>query len=121
MTAAYCCVLIATLMPYIFVALAKIGCPKYSNATPRESVERLVGWHKRAYWARLNSFEAFPAFAAAVIIANQLHVSQLYIDRIAVAFIAMRVMYGIFYIFYKPTWRTITWRVGTACMIALFL
>src|SRR3546814_10004956 len=45
-------------------------CKRFDNAAPRDYFEQSTGWRKRAHWAQLNSFEAFPAFAAAVIIAQ---------------------------------------------------
>ena len=35
----------------------------YDNSNPREFLDKLQGRAKRAHYAQLNSFEAFPAFA----------------------------------------------------------
>ena len=40
----------------------------YDNRAPRAGIEQLTPRQQRAYWAHLNAFEAFPPFAAAVII-----------------------------------------------------
>ena len=69
MSIAYWCVLVAAAFPYVFTLLAK-SSGRYNNSAPREFLEKQEGYHKRAHWVQLNSFEAFPAFAAAVIIAQ---------------------------------------------------
>ncbi len=120
MAIAYWCVLIAAILPYGFIVLAKAK-PGYNNRYPREYLEKLVGWRKRAYWAQLNGFEAFPFFAAGVIIAEQLHGSQSIIDNLSMAFILFRLLYGIFYIFDKPHLRSLVWFAGFVCVIVLFL
>ncbi len=120
MTIAYWCVLAACLLPYIFVGLAKSGCKSYNNHSPRESVEKLKGWHKRAYWAHLNLFEGFPAFAVAVLIAHQSHAVQANIDNIALAFVSLRVAYGVFYIIDKASLRSLVWLLGLGCVVSLF-
>ncbi len=119
MTIAYWCVLIAAILPYIFVAFAKAG--GYDNFCPRESCEKLQGWRKRAYWAQQNGFEAFAPFAAAVLIAQQNFVEQSTIDTLAIVFIVARILYGVFYIYNKAALRTLIWTLGFGCMVALFV
>eukprot|EP01035_Chromulina_nebulosa_P035064 gene35064-47116_t len=50
--------------------MAKFGTggKDFDNAAPRVMLAKLDGWRQRANWAQLNGFEAFPPFAAAVII-----------------------------------------------------
>ena len=62
MTCALWCVLAAMFLPYLWVGFAKSG--GFDNAAPRETLEHLEGWRKRADWAQKNAFEAFPPFAA---------------------------------------------------------
>lgn len=121
MTIAYWCILIAAILPYVFVAFAKAGAPGYNNCAPRDYYDTLKGWRKRAYWAQLNGFEAFPAFAVAVLIAQHSFVEQSTIDALAVTFIVARVLHGVFYIYDKGILRTFIWTLGFASMIALFL
>src|SRR3546814_18601182 len=68
MTTALWCVLVAALLPFLFTGLAKAS-KRFDNAAPRDYFEQSTGWCKRAPWAQLNSFERFPAFSSAVIIA----------------------------------------------------
>src|ERR1700678_2566568 len=119
MTIAYWCVLIAAILPYVFTVLAKSGQPKYDNQRPREYLELVQGWRKRAHWTQLNAFEAFPSFAAAVIIAQQLHAHQNTINLLAISFIIARIFHGVFYVKNLACLRTVAWFIGFASMISL--
>lgn len=120
MTIAYWCVLAAIVLPYIFTLIAK-SSGRYNNAAPREFLEKQEGYHKRAHWVQLNSYEAFPAFAAGVIIAHLCGVSQYTINILALSFIIARVLYGLAYLADKATLRSLVWGIGFACVIALFV
>ncbi|HYN39935.1 MAG TPA: MAPEG family protein [Rhodospirillales bacterium] len=119
MTFAYWMVLVAALLPYVTVGFAKAG--GIDNRAPRADIERLTGWRKRADWAHRNHFEAFPAFAAAVIIAHLAGVAQGWIDLLAALFIVSRVGYTAAYLADRPTVRSLIWTGGIACVIALFI
>jgi len=121
MSIAYSCVLIAALLPYVFTVIAKANGPGYTNIAPRLYLEKLEGWRKRAHWTQLNSFEAFPFFAAAVIIAQQSFVHQTTVDIIAMLFIVARVLYGICYLINRSTLRSLVWFVGFVCCVSLFI
>ena len=121
MTNAYWCVLIAAMMPYIFTFIAKFTGGRYNNFSPREFLEKQEGFRKRANWAQMNSFEAFPPFAAAVIIAHLTGGEQGWIDTLAMAFIGLRVVYGALYIGNFATMRTLVWTAALGCNIALFI
>jgi len=120
MTIAYICVFIAIFLPFVFAGLAKSE-GQFDNARPRAWLERLEGWRQRAHWAQLNTFEAFPPFAAGVIIAHQLNGSQAWIDGLAVAFLIFRGLYGYFYIADRATLRSLAWTGGFACVVGLFI
>ena len=124
MTTAYWCVLLAGLLPYLWTAVAKGSGRDFKsrdNHNPREFLERLEGGRKRAHWAHLNAFEAFPFFAAAVIIAHIVGSNQHTIDMIAVVYVVLRILHGIFYIFDKSTLRSLVWFGALGCVIALFI
>ena len=121
MTIAYWCVLAAAIMPYVFAGLAKSGGKPYNNQAPRKYLEGQEGWRKRANWAQLNAFEAFPAFAAGVIIAHQLDAGQGTVNGLAVGFIACRIAYGFAYVLDWATLRSLVWTGGFACVVALFV
>ncbi len=124
MTIGFICVLIASFLPLIFTAYAKIsikgGFKTKYNRNPREVLGNSEGKSKRAYWAHQNSWEAFAPFAIAVLIAHYLEVKQSTIDISAVAFIIARVLYGIFYIYDKPLLRSLVWFVGFSLVINLY-
>lgn len=120
MTIAYWCVLIAALLPYPFTVLAKSG-KGFNNHTPRLYLEKLQDWRRRAHWVQLNSFEIFPFFAAAVIIAHRAFAPQTTIDSLAIIFIISRILYGICYITDKSTLRTLVWTIGFLCCIGFFV
>lgn len=123
MSPAYWCVLIAALLPYLGTVTAKVGgrmAPR-NNQNPREWLEQLGGWPKRAHWYQLNSFEVFAPFAAAVIIANQMLVSESRIDVLAEAFIAFRLAHYVCYIANWATLRSLMWFGGSICTVWLFL
>ena len=76
---------------------------------------------QRAYWAQLNAFEAFPLFAAAVIIAHLAGGRQGTIDMLAVAFIGFRIIYTLAYLYDRPMLRSLVWSAGLFCVIGLFV
>ena len=121
MTIAYLCVLIAALLPYCFVGYAKFSTKGYNNNKPRDFLDKLEGKTKRAHYAHLNSFEAFPSFAASIIISQLAGVNQGTISSIAVLFIIFRIFYGFCYIFDQANARSLMWFGGIICVISLFI
>lgn len=121
MTTAYWCVLAAGLLPYLFTTIAKLSGARFDNRDPRSWQARLTGLPARAHAAHLNSFEAFPFFAAAVIVAHLAQAPQARIDQLALAFVALRLGFGICYLANWPTLRSLVWALGFACVIALFV
>lgn len=122
MTIAFWCVLVALLLPYVFSVLARAGTPKQEYVRdPRGFDEGLSGWHRRAHLAQLNAFEAFPAFAAAVLIAHLAGTPQPRVDAAAGAFVVFRLLHGGFYLADKPTLRSASWQAGMLCIVTLFV
>lgn len=121
MPIAYWMVLIAAVLPMIFAGAAKYGGGSFDNSRPREWLDRQEGWPKRAHWAQQNSYEAFPPFAAAVLIAQQVGAAQGAIDTLAVLFVLLRIGYGLLYIGDYPSLRSLVWSAAFACTIGLFL
>ena len=118
MTIAFWCILVAALLPYVSVALAKFS--GFNNRSPREWEERLEGWRKRAVHAHQNHFEAFAPFAAGVIVAHLAKAPQGVIDALALVFIAARIAYTGAYLADRPILRSLVWFAGFACMVGLF-
>lgn len=121
MSLALWCVLLAGLLPILTVVFAKWGRPDFDNGEPRAWMEKLTGRRRRADYAHRNHFEAFPFFAAAVIIAQQLHAPQATVNTLAAIFIVARVAYTVLYLVDRPTLRSIMWAIAYACVIGLFI
>lgn len=122
MTIPYLCILIAALLPYIWVGIAKSGGPRYDNRDPR-------GWLAkqdnprvhRANAAQFNAFEAFAPFAASVLMAQAAGVDPQRITWLAVAFVVLRVLHGVAYVANNPKLRSLVWAGALACVIALMV
>ena len=119
---AYCCVLIAACLPYLWTVVAKTSAPGYNNKDPRGWVAKQDNYRVRnAYGAHLNAFEAFPAFAAAVLMAQFAQVDAQHVAWLSMAVIAFRLLHGICYVTVRPGLRSMSWLGGFACVIALML
>lgn len=122
MTVALWCILAAGFLHMPFVGAAKFSSGRFDNNHPRDFLAGLDGWRKRANAVQLNSFEAFPLFAAAVIVAQMLHAAeQSCIDAFALGFIVLRLIYGVLYVANLATLRSVAWLGAQACVIALFV
>ena len=121
MTLAYWGVLIAAVMPIVFAGISKAGRKDYDNRNPRVWLSRQAGWRQRANWAQQNSIEAFPPFAAAVIIAHLAGDSQSAVDGLAAVFVLARIAYGYCYINDAAMARSLVWLLGFGCVLALFV
>jgi len=122
MSIAYWCILIAALLPYVWVGVAKSGAPAYNNKDPRGWIAHQQNYRVRnANGAHLNAFEAFPAFAAGVLMAQFAGVDPGRISMLAIAFIVFRVLHGIFYLSGTHAVRSLVWVGGFACVAALMV
>ena len=122
MATAYCCILVAALLPYLWTAIAKTSAPGYNNKDPRGWLARQDSRRVRnANGAQLNAFEAFPAFAAGVLMAQLAGVDPGRIGVLAVAFVAFRLLHGVLYLAGMHWLRTLAWTGGFACVLALLV
>ena len=122
MSIAYWCILIAAVLPFVWVGVAKSGAPGYNNKDPRGWVAKQDAFRVRnAYNAHLNAFEAFPTFAAAVLMAQFAGVDPGHANLLAMAFIGFRILHGVFYIAAKAAIRSVVWMGGFACTVALMV
>jgi len=121
MTIADLCLLAAVVLTILSIAPAKInGERQYDNANPRDPSFYTPGLRARSQGAHLNGYEAFPFFAAAVILAEMRGVPQGTVNTLAVAFIAARIVYVLLYLGNRPTARSIVWSIGFACNLLIF-
>lgn len=118
---AYWCVLITAVLPYLWVGFAKAGAPGYNNRNPRAWLSKQDGNYRvqRANAAHLNAFEAFAPFAAGVLMAQLAGLEHATIAMLAVAFVVLRVLHGVFYLADIATARSLAWVAGYGCVLAL--
>ncbi|MDN4544496.1 MULTISPECIES: MAPEG family protein [unclassified Pseudomonas] len=124
MTVALWCILIAIILPYVCVGVAKVigGYRLSDNHDPRDFLDSLEGLGRRANSAQLNSFEVTPAFAAAVIVAHLAGNAELVtVNVLAVLFITSRLLYIICYLADWAMLRSLMWFVGMGLIISFFV
>jgi uncharacterized MAPEG superfamily protein len=120
MILAFWLVLAAAILPLVAIAPAKMR-RDYDNADPRKQYETLSGLPRRAVAAHQNSLEAFPFFAAGVVIAYLAATPAMVINVIAFAFVLMRLLYVAAYWTDRSTLRSIVWALGWFACVALFI
>ena len=122
MTTAYWCILIAALLPYLWTSVAKASGERYDNREPRRwQAQQDNPRSQRANAAQLNAFEAFAPFAAAVLMAQAAGVDGSRISQLAIAFVALRVLHGVFYVTGVHLLRSVAWGGGLACVVVLMV
>ena len=121
MTAALWCVLLAAVMPIVATTVAKAGGERYDNRDPRRWLEQQQGFRARANAAQANSFEAFPFFAVAVIVAHLTQAPQDRVDALAVIFVVARAAYIVCYLADWHWARSIVWTIGFVATITIFV
>src|SRR6201996_1075491 len=92
----------------------------FDNSKPRDPAFYEDPVAARALGAHQNGIEAFPFFAAAVLLAEFRACPQNLINELAVLFVIVRVAYVFTYIGNRPTLRSILWNIGFAINIAIF-
>jgi uncharacterized MAPEG superfamily protein len=120
MTTAFWCVLAAGLLPYAGTLAAKGGA-RFNNHDPRAWLAAQTGWRSRANSAQLNGFEAFPLFAAAVIVAHLTGAPRARVDLLALLFVAARITYLLAYLADLALLRSVVGFVGIASAVAIFV
>ena len=122
MPIAYWCLLAAALLPYLWAFVAKAGAPRYDNRDPRGWLSRQENPRiARANAAHLNAFEAFPTFAAGVLMAQFAGVETRHVAMLSLAFVVLRVLHGVFYLANLAPLRSLVWLGGLGCTIALMV
>jgi uncharacterized MAPEG superfamily protein len=120
------CVLVAAIMPIVCAGLAKssgFGKPVhdggYDNAMPRQWLAGQSGWRARAHAAQANCFEAMPFFIGAVALAQQAGADAGRLQTLALAYIALRVVYVALYITDQANARSLVWTLALATNVAI--
>ena len=102
------------------VPIKWIGFRHYDNSKPRDPAFYEDAIRARALGAHQNGLEAFPFFAAAVLLAEFRDAPQNLINELAVLFVIVRVAYVLTYIGNRPRLRSILWNIGFVINIAIF-
>lgn len=113
----YWFVLIAGLMPYTVVPIARGR--DFDNSKPRDVHEHSEGLRKRAYGAHLNSFEVFPLYAVAVLVAVHAGSDATVLNWLAGAWLVTRAAYIAAYLKDMPTVRSSLWGTGMFLVVAI--
>ena len=71
--------------------------------------------------AQHNAFEAFPFFAAAVVLGLFMSMDQSVLDRYCLVFVAARVLYLVTYLANWASLRTLCWVVAYASCLAIYV
>ena len=125
MTTPFWCILIAGLLPYVWSSAAvKARIDQFGqldNRLPRAQQAQLEGWGARALGASANGFETFPFFAAAVIVAHIAGADPGWSATWSGAYVAARILHGIFYAGDLDKLRSAAFGLGQACGVALFV
>ena len=121
MNSVYLTVLISGLLPVLCAGISKAGRKDYNNHDPRAWSAQLTGYRARANAAQANSLEAFPFFAAAVLVALHAGVAADTLSMLAWVFVAARIAYIWAYVTDRATLRSLVWLVGYGVVVALFV
>ncbi|MCG8296277.1 MAPEG family protein [Pseudomonas entomophila] len=125
MTVALWCILIALVLPPLCALIAKVSSGRFGlkdNHDPRAFLDKLAGLPRRAHAAQQNGYEAFPAFAAAVLVADIVgNAEQVTQDVLAVLYITSRLLYIICYLADWAALRSLVWFAGLALIVSFFV
>lgn len=124
MTVLMLCLIFSALMILITkvpVAMAMADDGGYDNRHPRLQQARLNGFGARALAAHQNMIEAFPVFAAGVLLALVTGTTGYWASILAVVFVVARIIYTILYLADFPVLRSMIWTVGFAASVGLMV
>ena len=125
MTVALWCILIALLLNPLCALIAKLASGRFGlkdNHDPRAFLDTLSGLPRRAHAAQQNGYEAFPAFAAAALVADIVgNAEQVTQDVLGVMYITSRLLYIICYLADWAALRSLVWFAGLAIIVSFFV
>lgn len=116
-------ILAACLLPYAFTMIAKLsgGFTLRDNQNPREFLAKSTGLAARANAVQQNSFESLPLFLTSVLMAEYLVTPAVITYYLSIAYLVLRLLYGLAYLTNLATLRSILWLLSMACPILLLL
>ena len=117
--------LVAALLPYVWFGVAtslrKKEFGELDANHPRPQEAKQSGQGARAMGAHLNAFEALAVWAPAVLAAQVTSPGSTLAPKLAMAWIAVRVLHGIVYIMGIAPVRTLLFATGMVCSILMYL
>jgi uncharacterized MAPEG superfamily protein len=118
--AEFCIFAMVAIYLLTIVPIKWIGFRHYDNSKPRDPAFYGDAIRARALGAHQNGLEAFPFFAAAVLLAEFRAAPQNLINELAVLFVIVRIAYVLTYVGNRPRLRSILWTIGFVINIAIF-
>lgn len=91
------------------------------NKNPRAQAARLEGPGARAYAAQANAWEASILFSATVLTTHAAGLSAEAATPWTLAFVAFRVLHGVFYLQDLDKLRSLSFMGGMVCIVTLFV
>lgn len=116
------CIAIASVLvylPFLVVGYARVQLG-YDTSAPRAMFDKLPAYAQRATWAHQNAFEAFTLFAAAALTAYVTGQTSTLAAGVAIAHVAARTLYPVFYILNIPPLRSLMFAIGSLGTFTLF-
>ena len=121
MTFADTLILVALLLPYGSITIAKwLARERFDNAEPRNK-NTYMGAALRAKNAHANGLETFPFFAVAVMFAEFRNAPQLNVNLLASLYVLLRIVYIWAYISGRPTLRSWMFVLGFFVAVGIFM
>jgi uncharacterized MAPEG superfamily protein len=106
MTIAEWSIFAAVILYLVTVAPVKaVGYKAFDNSDPRNPAFYRPGIATRALGAHLNGIETFPFFALSVLLAEFRQLPQNWVDKLAVAFVVIRLLFVVAYLSNRSTIR----------------
>jgi uncharacterized MAPEG superfamily protein len=125
MTTPFWCLFAVALLPYVWSSAAvyyrrqQLG--SIDNKYPRKQQAQLEGIGARAMGAHQNAWEALAVFTAGVLVSHLAGAPAGTAATLSLAFVAARVLHGVFYLANVDALRSLSFFVGLACVVGLFV
>ncbi len=107
-----------TIVPVKWISVGEDG--RYDDERPHDPAFHRDGLRERAMGAHQSGIEAFPFFAAAVLLAEFRSAPQNLINELSMLFLVVRTAYVLTYVGNRPALRSILWAIGFLITVAIF-
>ncbi|MET0675289.1 MAG: MAPEG family protein [Bradyrhizobium sp.] len=121
MTIAEWCIFASVILYLLPIVPVRWGnAQHFDNARPRDPAFYRDDIRARALGAHQNGIEAYPFFAAAVLLAEFRAAPQNLVNELSVLFVIVRSAYVLTYVGNRPSLRSILWTLGFLITAAIF-